>query len=113
MQRDQTILELVRGNPRLNLVGEVVESASAGVDRQFMEGLAEHNVARKQSGEAELSRNGSFCRGFLFFEQLIQVFVLGVTGRQGLLVMPAREFNQRRRLGGVDHSQVVVRTAVT
>src|SRR5438034_9698674 len=48
----------------------------------------------------------------LLIEHFFQLGIARMTRGQGFLIMPAREFEGRLRLGGINHRQIVVRAAV-
>lgn len=88
MQRDQSVLKSFPSDPRVDFLGELVQTAASRREGQFMKALPQHELLG---------------RSFLLLKQFLDVGILRVTCREGFLIMEAREWNVWGRFRRIEH----------
>src|SRR6266542_1169634 len=131
MERDQAVAEAILGNPCFNRPREVVEAAPVRGNAQFVLALTDHESISDEysswtdelhespvnpgrlfecwdSGNSPIrmarqQRSWRAAARRLLIEHFFQLNIARLSRGQSFLIMPAREFDGRLRLGGINH----------
>ena len=107
MERRETRFQTAFRNKFFDAARKLIEAASAGRDLQFVNALTQHDIERRAEDSAPWPGLPKlwYRRRLFLVQHALEFLVARITARNRLLVMPLREFLERRLLGGVGHGE--------